>query len=158
MKTKALLDVGQKANHGDGLDARESAADANFANLSIENIRVVLPKESRSDRRRGRRDGGQAGTKVSGNSVEILHEAVGEKYRCGIGFEAKCQVMKKIVGHVLGAWADLEDRDDFVDGTHGDPDPSDGLFMRLGGVCEVDGDVGSAEDGAEFIELDDGDG
>ena len=33
MKAKAFLDVGQKADHGDGLDAREPAADANFASF-----------------------------------------------------------------------------------------------------------------------------
>ena len=33
MKAQALLNVGQKADHGDGLDASESAADANFADL-----------------------------------------------------------------------------------------------------------------------------
>ena len=129
MKAKALLDVGKKANHGDGLDAGESAADANFANLSIENVGIVLEEESRSSGRSGRSDGGQAGAKVGGNSVKILHEAVGEKYRRGIGFEAKCQVMKKIVGDVLSARANFEDGDNFVDGTHGHPDPSDGLFV-----------------------------
>ena len=66
--------------------------------------------------------------------------------------------MKKIVGQVLSARADFEDGDDFVDGTHGHPDPSDGLFVGLGRVSEIDGNVRSAEDGAEFIELDDGDG
>ena len=66
--------------------------------------------------------------------------------------------MKKIVGHILGARADFEDRDDFVDGASGDPDPSDGLFVGLGWVSEIDGNVRSAENGAEFIELDDGDG
>ena len=76
MKAQALLNVGQKADHGDGLDASESAADANFADLGIENIRVVLPKESRGRRWSGRSDGGQAGAKVGGNSVKILHEAI----------------------------------------------------------------------------------
>ena len=158
MKAQALLSVWKKANHGDGLDASESAADANFANLRVENIRVVLPKESRRRRRSGRRDGGQAGAEVGGNSVKIIHEAVGEKYRRGIGFEAKCQVMKKIVGHVLSARADFENGHNFVDGTHGHPDPSNGLFVRLGRVGEIDGGVRSAEDGTEFIELDHGNG
>ena len=62
--------------------------------------------------------------------------------------------MKEIVSHVLGARADFEDGDNFVDGTHGSPDPSDGLFVGLGRVSEIDGNVRSAEDGAEFIELD----
>ena len=35
MQAQALLDVGQKADHGDGLDAREPAADANFASFDI---------------------------------------------------------------------------------------------------------------------------
>ena len=76
MKTKALLDVGQKADHGDGLDAGESAADPMLAQLSVENVGIVPPKESRHGGRRGRCDGGQAGTKVGGNSVKILHQAV----------------------------------------------------------------------------------
>ena len=59
--------------------------------------------------------------------------------------------MEEIVGHVLSAWADFEDRHDFVDGTHGRPDPGDGLFVGLGRVGEIDGDVGGAEDGTEFI-------
>ena len=125
MKAKALLDVGKKANHGDGLDAGESAADANFANLSIENVGIVLEEESRSSGWRGRCDSRQAGTEVSGNSVKILHEAIGEKYRCGIRFEAESKIMEEIVGHVLGTRADFEDRHNFVDGTHGRPDPSD---------------------------------
>ena len=58
MKAQALLNVGQKADHGDGLDASESAADANFADLGIEDIRIVLPKESRCRRRSGGCDGG----------------------------------------------------------------------------------------------------
>ena len=66
--------------------------------------------------------------------------------------------MEEIVSHVLGARADFEDGQNLVDGTHGHPDPSDGLFVRLGWVGEVDGDVGGAQDGAEFIELDHGDG
>ena len=37
--------------------------------------------------------------------------------------------MKKIVGDVLSARANFEDGDNFVDGTHGHPDPSDGLFV-----------------------------
>ena len=72
MKAQALLDVGQKADHGDGLDASEPAADANFADLGIEDIGVVFEEESRG----GRRDGGQTRAEVGGNSVEILHEAV----------------------------------------------------------------------------------
>ena len=119
---------------------------------------MVLPKESRSRRRSGRRSSGQTRAEVGGNSVEIIHEAVREKYRCGIRFEAEGKIMEEIVGHVLSARADFENGHNFVDGTHGGPDPSDGLFMRLGQVSEIDGDVGSAEDGAEFIELDDGDG
>ena len=54
MKAKALLDVGKKADHGDGLDAGESAADAN---LSIENVGIVLEEKSRSS-------GGEAGVTV----------------------------------------------------------------------------------------------
>ena len=76
MKAQALLNVGQKADHGDGLDAREPAADANFANLRVENIRVVLEEESRRGRRSGRHDGGETGAEVGGNSVKIRHEAV----------------------------------------------------------------------------------
>ena len=33
MQAQAFLDVWKKANHGDGLDASESSADANFADL-----------------------------------------------------------------------------------------------------------------------------
>ena len=48
MKAKTFLNVGQKADHGDGLDAGESAADTMFTELGIENVGVVLPKEGRS--------------------------------------------------------------------------------------------------------------
>ena len=87
---------------------------------------------------------------MGGNGVEIIHEAVREKEGRGIGFETE--------GHVLGTRADVEDRDDFVDGAHGSPDPSDGLFVRAGRVSEIEGDVRGAENSAEFIELDDRDG
>ena len=94
---------------------------------------------------------------MSGNSVKILHEAIGEKYRRRIRFEAESKIMKEIVGHVLGTRADFEDGHNFVDGTHSRPDPSDGLFVRLGWVGEGDGSVRGAQDGAELIELDHGD-
>ena len=53
---------------------------------------------------------------MGGNSVKIFHEAVGEKNGCGIGFETEGKIMKEIVGQVLGARADFEDGDNFVDG------------------------------------------
>ena len=65
--------------------------------------------------------------------------------------------MEEIVSHVLSARADFEDGHNFVDGTHGRPNPSDGLFVWLGWVGEIKGNVRCAEDSAEFIELDDGD-
>ena len=91
---------------------------------------------------------------MGGNSVEIFHEAVGEKDRRGIGFETEGKIMKEIVSQVLGAWADFEDGHNFVDGTHGSPNPSDGLCVGLGRVSEIDGEVRGAENSAEFIELD----
>ena len=50
MKAQTFLNVGQKADHSDGLDAGEPAADTMFAELGIENVRIVLPKECRSSR------------------------------------------------------------------------------------------------------------
>ena len=65
---------------------------------------------------------------MGGDSVEVEHQAIGEKERGSIGFEAEGKFVKDRMGHVLGARTDLQNGDNFVDGAHGGPDPSDGLF------------------------------
>ena len=93
---------------------------------------------------------------MGGNSVKIFHEAVGEKNGCGIGFETEGKIMKEIVGQVLGARADFEDGDNFVDGQVATQ--TQVMDCLWGWVSEIDGEVRGAENSAEFIELDDGDG
>ena len=95
---------------------------------------------------------------MGSNGVKIIHEAIREKHWGGIGSEAESKIVEEIMGHILGAGADFEDGQNLVDGTHGSPDPGDGLFVRGRRGSEIDRGVWGTEDGAEFIELDHWDG
>lgn len=51
---------------------------------------------------------------MGSNSVKIIHEAVGEKHRGGVGFETERKIVEEIMGHILGAGANFEDGQNLV--------------------------------------------
>ena len=61
--------------------------------------------------------------------------------------------MENGVGHVLGARADMQDGHDFGDGAHGGPNPSNSLVEDARRFWGAKRGVGRAQNGPEFIEL-----
>ena len=57
------------------------------------------------------------------------------------------------MGQILGARADVQDRHDFGDGTHGGPNPSNSLVEHARRLWEAKRGVGCPQNGPEFIEL-----